>query len=131
MTLESISTTGAPTPGGHYAQAVAAGDLVFVSGQLPIGADGTHRPHASFEEQVRQVFDNVFAILAAAGASPKDLARVTVYIVGIERWAEFNRLCAELLGDWRPARTVVPVPELHFGYLVEVDAIAVRSARST
>lgn len=52
---------------------------------------------------------------------------LTAYIVGVVNWPAFNKVYAELMGDARPARTVVPVPELHHGYLVEVDAIGVRS----
>ncbi len=51
---------------------------------------------------------------------------MTAYVVGVAHWPEFNRLYAEVMGEAKPARTVVPVPELHHGYLVEVEAIAVR-----
>ena len=73
---------------------------------------------------MRQVFDNLFATLAAAGAQREDVLQVSVYLVGIERWPRLNALFAEIFGDHRPARTVVPVPELHYGYLLEVEAIA-------
>ena len=62
----------------------------------------------------------------AGGSGPERVLKVNVYIVGIEHWPAFNRVYAELFGDAKPARAVVPVPELHFGYLVEVDAIAAR-----
>ncbi len=65
----------------------------------------------------------MLAILRAAGGDPAQLVRVTAYIVGIENWPRFNAVYAQMLGDAKPARTVVPVPELHHGYLVEVDAI--------
>ena len=60
----------------------------------------------------------------AAGASVEDLLKVTVYIVDVANWPRFNAVYAQMLGDVRPARSVVPVPELHYGYLVEIDAIA-------
>jgi enamine deaminase RidA (YjgF/YER057c/UK114 family) len=63
--------------------------------------------------------------MRSASAEPADLLKVTVYIVGVEYWPRFNALYAEMMGEVRPARTVVPVAELHHGYLVEVDAIAV------
>ncbi|MDP9416177.1 MAG: RidA family protein, partial [Pseudomonadota bacterium] len=66
---------------------------------------------------------------SAGGGSADTVLRVTAYIVGIENWSAFNRIFAELFGDARPARAVVPVPELHHGYLVEVDGIAVRANR--
>jgi enamine deaminase RidA (YjgF/YER057c/UK114 family) len=67
----------------------------------------------------------MLAVLEAAGGTPSDLVRVTAYIVGVVNWPGFNQVYATRLGEARPARTVVPVPELHYGYLVEVDAIAV------
>jgi enamine deaminase RidA (YjgF/YER057c/UK114 family) len=67
----------------------------------------------------------MLAILDAAGGKPGDLVKVTAYIVGVDHWPRFNAVYAALLPDARPARTVVPVAELHYGFLVEVDAIAV------
>ena len=66
----------------------------------------------------------LLAVALAAGSSVENLLKVTVYIVGIENWPRFNAIYADLLGDVRPARSVVPVPHLHYGYLVEIDAIA-------
>ena len=60
----------------------------------------------------------------AAGAGPSDILKVTAYIVDVERWPRFNAIYSETMGNARPARTVVPVPQLHYGYLVEIDAIA-------
>lgn len=125
--IEQVYTAAAPRPGGHYAQASAFGEFVFVSGQLPVPASGEHAPTQNFETQARAALTNLLAILEAAGSSRDQVVRVTAYLVGVENWPLFNRIYAELFGDARPARTVVPVPELHYGYLVEVDAIAVRS----
>jgi 2-iminobutanoate/2-iminopropanoate deaminase len=61
-----------------------------------------------------------------AGSSPERVLRVTAYVVGVENWPVFNRIYAELFGAAKPARTVVPVPELHHGYLVEIEAVASR-----
>lgn len=119
-----VSTDKAPPAGGHYSQAVKHGGLVYVSGQLPIAPDGTHRPEANFEEQARLAIRNMLAVAEAAGSSREGLLKVTVYIVGVENWPPFNAIYADMMGDIRPARSVVPVPELHYGYLVEVDAVA-------
>jgi 2-iminobutanoate/2-iminopropanoate deaminase len=119
---KTILTQQAPIPAGHYAQAMVGGGLVFISGQLPTPrADGSI---AEFEEQVREAMTNLLAILAAAGSEPCALIKVTAYIVDVARWPEFNRIYASILGDVRVARTVVPVTELHHGFLVEIDAIA-------
>lgn len=122
--LSPILTATAPAPAGHYAQAIRAGDMLYVSGQLPIRADKAPLDEMGFAAQARQAIANMLAILEAAGGIPEDLCRVTAYIVGVENWPEFNRVYADMLGDARPARTVVPVPELHYGYLVEIDAVA-------
>jgi 2-iminobutanoate/2-iminopropanoate deaminase len=125
--LEPIACPATAPPGGHYSAAVAVGDLVFISGQLPILPDGTHSADQDFEVQARIALDNFLAVAATAGAGIEDVAKVTVYVVGIDNWPRFNRLYAERLGAHRPARAIVPVPELHYGYLIEIEGIAVRS----
>lgn len=122
--LQPILTPAAPAPAGHYAQAIRSGNDLYISGQLPIRADKASLPDMGFATQARQAIANMLAILEAAGGQPQHLCRVTAYIVGVDNWPEFNRIYGEMLGDARPARTVVPVPELHYGFLVEVDAIA-------
>ena len=69
---------------------------------------------------------NMLAALHAAGAEPSDILKVTAYIVGVENWPRFNAVYADVMGTVRPARSVVPVPQLHYGYLIEIEAIAVR-----
>lgn len=120
-----ILTGHAPTPAGHYSQAVVSGSHVYISGQLPVRPDGTPMNDESFEAQAGQAVANMLAVLAAAGGTPRDLVKVTAYIVGVAHWPRFNAVYAAMLPDWRPARTVVPVQELHHSCLVEVDAIAV------
>ncbi|NEK18358.1 RidA family protein [Rhizobium leguminosarum] len=121
----TVNTDRAPSPAGHYVQAKLAGQHLHISGQLPIRPDGAPLPDDSFETQAGQAIDNMLAVLEAAGGTKDDLIRVTAYIVGVSNWPRFNQVYAARLGDARPARTVVPVPELHYGYLVEIDAIAV------
>ena len=122
--LAWVSTDQAPKPAGHYSQAIRAGRQLYISGQLPIRADGGPLPDNSFDTQAAQTIENILAVLAAAGGAPEQLARVTVYIVGIENWPRFNAVYASMLPNVRPARTVVPVPELHHNFLVEIDAVA-------
>jgi len=126
--IERLHTTAAPSPGGHYVQATKFGDLIFVSGQLPTLPDGTQTADAPFEIQARQALANLLAILAAAGSGPDSVLKVTAYVVGVDNWPIFNRIFAECFGDARPARAVVPVPELHHHFLVEVEAVAVAKA---
>ncbi len=123
-----ISTDAAPQPAGHYAQATVAGGFIYVSGQLPIMPDRTALPEQGFEDQARQAIANMLAIVAAAGGDARHLLKVTAYIVGIDNWPRFNAVYATMLPDARPARTVVPVTELHHGYLVEIDAVGLVAA---
>lgn len=123
---QTVFTPEAAPPGGHYVQATAWGDLVFVSGQLPVGRQGSLDPDLSFDEQARLALGNLLAVLAAAGSSPRQVLKVTAYLVGIDNWPKFNAVYSELFGEARPARAIVPVPELHHGALVEVEAIACR-----
>ncbi|WP_257165551.1 RidA family protein [Bradyrhizobium sp. SRS-191] len=125
--IARISTPAAPAPAGHYAQATAWRDLVFVSGQLGARPDGTHTAGQPFEVQVRQALANALAILAEAGCPPERVLRMTAYIAGVEHWPAFNRIYADMLGEAKPARTVIPVPGLHHGYLIEIEAIGVRA----
>ena len=124
--MNTVLTDRAPKPAGHYSQAVASGAHVFVSGQLPIRPDGRPLEDDGFEAQARQALQNMLEVVRAAGSSPQQLLKVTAYIVGIANWPRFNAVYASMLPDARPARSVVPVPELHYGHLVEIDAIAVR-----
>ena len=124
--IERILTPNAPKPAGHYSQAVCHGDLAFVSGQLPVTLEGKIISEASFEEQARVALANLLAIVKAAGSSPERVLKVTVFLAGVEYWPKFNALYAEAFGEARPARSVVPVPALHYGCLVELEAIAAR-----
>ena len=115
-------------PGGHYSHAVCAGGFVFVSGQLPIAPDGTKLNDASFERQAQQVLDNVAHALQAAGSSVDRLTQVRVYVTEIASWPAFNAIYAAWAGAARPARAVVPVPELHYGFKIEVEAVALKGS---
>ncbi len=120
----SIHSTHAAPPGGHYSQAIAHGGVLYVSGQLPVRANGEHSAGQPFEVQAAIALDNLVAILAEAGLSSRDLLKVTVYVVSIEHWPVFDRIYARYLGEHKPARAVVPVPVLHHGYLIEIEAVA-------
>jgi len=111
-------------PGGHYTHAVTANGFVFIAGQLPIARDGSKLVDAPFESQAQQVLDNVAAALAGAGSSVERLVQVRVYVSDINQWPAFNTIYSKWIGASRPARAVVPVPELHFGFKIEVEAVA-------
>ena len=111
-------------PGGHYSHAVTAIGFVFISGQLPIAPDGSKLADAPFEQQAEQTLNNVAMALTAAGSSLDRLVQVRVYVTDIKSWPAFNAIYAKWVGSSRPARAVVPVPELHYGFKIEVEAVA-------
>ena len=122
--MKLVSTARAPTARGHYSQAVVHDGIVYVAGQLPIVPGEPDRRLPTFEEEARQVIDNVEAILEEAGSGLALVLKATVYIADISHWPAFNAIYAGKLGGHKPARTVVPVAALHYGYMVEMDVIA-------
>lgn len=112
------------SPAGHYSHVCMTAGQVFISGQLPIQQDGTPLSDSSFEEQARQVLENVDACLACVGLDKTRLTQVRIYVTDIRNWPLFNEIYASWLGDHRPARSVAGVKELHFGTAVEIEAIA-------
>jgi 2-iminobutanoate/2-iminopropanoate deaminase len=121
--IHHVNPADMAAPGGHYSHAVSANGFVYVSGQLPIAPDGTKLNEAPFEQQARQVLDNVAAALREAGSAVNRLVQVRVYVSNIADWPAFNAIYAAWAGEARPARAVVPVPELHYGFKIEIEAI--------
>lgn len=124
MNIVAISTELAPAPFGHYSQAVVCDDLIYVSGQLGVRPDSSHTFDQPFQVQAHHALENMLHIVEAAGGSRTSIIKVTAYIVGVRNWIIFNQVYGSVLGASRPARSVVPVPELHHGYLAEIDAVA-------
>lgn len=119
-----VQPDGLAPPGGHYSHAVVGGGLVFVAGQLPIAADGSRLGDAGFEVQAMQALANVAAALHGAGSGVDRLLQVRVYLTDIDDWPAFNTLYAAWAGPAKPARAVVPVPVLHHGFRIEIEAVA-------
>lgn len=122
--MDFILTPDAPQPAGHYSQAVVHNGLVFVAGQLAIEPHTGERKTGSIEEQTEQALKNVAAILQAAGSDLTKVLKTTVYISDIELWGQVNAVYAQFFGEHRPARAVIPVGNLHHGFLIEIEAIA-------
>lgn len=122
--MKTISTSAAPTPAGHYSQAVVHGDTVYVSGQLPVDPNTGEKCTGTIEQQTEQALRNLAEILNAAGSGIERVIKTTVYISDIELWSRVNAVYAEFFGDHRPARAVVPTRDLHFGFKIEIEAIA-------
>ncbi|MGB9873922.1 MAG: RidA family protein [Hydrogenobacter sp.] len=124
--IERIHTEEAPKPVGPYSQAVIYGDLLFVSGQIGIDPK-TGKLRETFEEQVKQIFTNIDAILRSAGADRKSIVKVSIYITDLSLFPHLNALYEEFFKDVevKPARTTVGVSNLPMGAYVEMDIIAV------
>jgi 2-iminobutanoate/2-iminopropanoate deaminase len=122
--MEKILTPNAPQPAGHYSQAIVHQGLVYVAGQLAIDPATGERKLASIEEQTEQTLKNVAAILEAAGSDLQHVLKTTVYITDISLWGQVNEAYAKVFGEHRPARAIIPVKDLHYGFLIEIDAIA-------
>ena len=122
--MEKVLTQNAPQPAGHYSQAVIHNGIVYVAGQLPIDPETGERRVGSIEDQTEQALKNLFEILKAAGSGIEHVLKTTVYISDIELWGRVNAVYAKMFGDHRPARAVVPTRDLHFGFQVEIEAIA-------
>ena len=113
---------------GHYSKAVVANGMVFVSGILPKRSSDTKSEkmtNASFEEQTLNVLERLKRTLEESGSALRKLVSIRVYIDDISNWTKFNEIYSTFLGNTNlPARAVVPVPELHYGSKIEVEAVA-------
>jgi 2-iminobutanoate/2-iminopropanoate deaminase len=121
-----VRTESAPAPfgGAPYSQAIAAGGLVFVSGQLSLRPGESTFSGDTIEEQTEQVFANLRAILAAAGSGLDRLVKTTVFLQSLDDFPGMNAVYAKHVGDRPPARSTVEVARLPSGARIEIDAIA-------
>ncbi|MEK7338746.1 MAG: RidA family protein [candidate division NC10 bacterium] len=124
MRRQPVETPQAPKAIGPYAQAIRADGIVYTSGQIGIDpATGALVP-GGIEAQTRRVLENLKAVLAAAGSSLDRVLRVGVYLTDLGHFQAMNRIFAEYLDPYRPARSTVGVAALPMGALVEMDMIA-------
>jgi 2-iminobutanoate/2-iminopropanoate deaminase len=121
-----VRSEAAPAPfqGAPYSQAIVAGGLAFVSGQLGLAPGETTLEGKSIEEQTRQVLENLKVILEQAGSGLGGLLKTTVFLADLADFAAMNGVYAEYVGAAPPARATVQVAELPSGALVEIDAVA-------
>ena len=121
-----ISTSNAPSAIGPYSQAIKAGNLLFVSGQIPLDpATGNLIPEETIQAQTTQALKNLSAILAEAGATLDNVVKTTVFLKDMEDFAEMNRVYQTFFSTDCPARSAVQVGRLPKGVRVEIEAIAV------
>ena len=124
MTRQTVNTSNAPAAIGVYSQAVRAGSTVYLSGQIPLIpstmelAEGTH-------SQIRQVFENLSAVAAAAGGSLERVVKLTVYLTDLNDFASVNEIMSQYFEAPYPARAAIGVAALPKGASIEIEGVMV------
>ena len=124
MNVTTVNTYDAPLPAGHYSQAVVAGNMIFVSGQLPVVPLTGDKVKGDISEQTLQALNNVASIVRAAGGDLETIVRTTIYTTDARNWEEINRVYASFFGPVKPARSIITVAALHHSFMVEIEAVA-------
>ncbi|MFQ5478237.1 MAG: RidA family protein [Candidatus Binatia bacterium] len=122
-----VRTAGAPEAIGPYSQAIVVGEYLYCSGQIGLDPSTGEIVEGGFARQLRRVFENLGAILSAAGMVFGDIVKLNVYLDDLGNFSLLNEICLEYLADPPPARAVVGVSGLPRGASVELDLIAVRA----
>ena len=124
MSRSIVNTSKAPAPVGPYSQAVRCGNMLFVSGQVPLDPESGELVLNSFAEQCHRVLLNLKIILEAGGSALGNVLKVTIYMQNIAQFNELNEIYSEYFDASKPARACVEVSALPKGVAVEMDAIA-------
>ncbi len=120
-----VSTEAAPAAIGPYSQAVKAGGMIFVSGQIPLDPATGQLVEGGIEPQTRRVMENLQAVLAAAGSSFGSVVRSTIYLIDLGEFAKVNEIYGSFFPREPPARATVQVAALPRGARVEIDVVAI------
>lgn len=121
-----IEAEGAPKAVGPYSHAVDADGLVFLSGQIPLDPATGKLVGGEIAAQTRRVFENIRAVLNAAGLGFEDVVKATIFTTDLARFGEINAVYGEYFAAWRPARSTVGVAALPLGAGVEIEVVARR-----
>jgi 2-iminobutanoate/2-iminopropanoate deaminase len=124
VNTRSVTSEAAPAAIGPYSQAIIAGGFLYTAGQIPLDPVTKQIVEGDIVPQTRRVMENLEAVLAAAGASWKDVVKTTVYLQDMADFPRMNEVYASALGDSRPARSTVQVAALPRGVRVEIDLVA-------
>ena len=122
--MDFIASNDAPHAIGPYSQAVRSGNLIFLSGQIPLDPKSGNLIDGDFSKQAHRVFDNLRAVLRAAGADFRHVTRATVNLTDLGNFQTLNSIYGEYFGDHKPARSTVGVAQLPRGAALEIDLIA-------
>ena len=123
MSKQTIHSDDAPAAIGTYSQAIRSGDLVFLSGQIPLDPASMEIVGGNFEDRARRVFDNLRAVAGAAGGNLNQVVKLTIYLTDLSNFATINSVMEDYFDQPYPARAAVGVASLPKGVDVEADAI--------
>lgn len=123
MTKKAVHTSGAPAAIGTYSQAIRSGNLVFLSGQIPLDPATMELTGDDFEARARRVFENLKAVAHAAGGDLDRIVKVTIYLTDLANFAAVNAVMADYFTEPYPARAAIGVASLPKGADVEAEAI--------
>ena len=123
--MQSIHSDDAPKAIGPYSQATKAGNIIYTSGQVALDPTSGELVGGDFAAQARRVFDNLRAVLHAAGADFRHVTKATVFLTDLANFQTLNAMYAEVFGDHKPARTTVQVAGLPKGAALEIDLVAI------
>jgi 2-iminobutanoate/2-iminopropanoate deaminase len=126
MPNRTVSTDKAPKAIGPYSQAIAAGDLIFVSGQIPLDPQTQQMVQGDVRTQTERVMENLSAILSAAGVGFGDVVKASIFLTDLNDFAAVNEIYGKRFPSAPPARSTVQVAALPTGARVEIDVIATR-----
>lgn len=124
--MKIIDSPALPPANGHYSQAISHNGLLYISGQLPIDP-ATKQPPNGIKQQSQLVLSKLKTVIEAGGSQLDQVIQVRIYISDISLWDAVNHIYTEFFGGHKPVRAIVPTRELHFGCLIEVEAVAVVS----
>jgi 2-iminobutanoate/2-iminopropanoate deaminase len=122
--MKIIHTPNGPAPAGHYSQAVVYGGVVYVAGMLGMDPKNPDADIGDATQQTRQALANVETVLKEAGSGLHRAIRMTIYVSDIKMWGDVNEVFADVMGDHKPARAIVPVQNFKGDCVVEVVATA-------
>jgi len=121
--MRIIKTEKMPAVKGHYSPVIEHNGMLYISGQIPTDPVSGQVP-GSIEEQVKVVFSKIELLLKESGSSLNKVLQVRIFLTDIDLWDTVNTVYAGIFGNHKPARCVIPVGKLHYGSLLEVEAVA-------
>ncbi|MEM6633199.1 MAG: RidA family protein [Bacteroidota bacterium] len=122
--MEILQSPNIPVPKGHYSPAISHNGLLYISGQLPYDPENQSSPEG-IEAQTLATLEKMDVLLREAGTTRSKVLQCRIYISDVNLWGKVNEVYASFFGNHKPVRCVVPVNQLHYGCLIEIEALAV------